>query len=113
VSRDFIANRPPYTPANPAPADGASGQPVDVNLSWTGADPDGDSVIYDVFLKADDGTPIQPICNDITSTVCDPGHLRHWTRYYWQLVATDEHNVIIIGPVWTFETGFSRSTRRE
>jgi hypothetical protein len=85
-------NNPPNTPSSPLPTDGATDQDVSVNLSWTGGDPDaGDTVTYDVYFEADDSTPDNLICNDVSTPACDPGTLDYGTHYYWYVVATDSH----------------------
>ena len=99
-----IFNNSPNDPSDPSPYDGATDQSVDVNLSWTGGDPDGDSVTYDVYFEADDDTPDVLICNDVANTSCDPSTLNHETHYYWQVVARDEHGATSTGPVWDFTT---------
>jgi hypothetical protein len=86
------------------PSDGATDQSVNVNLSWSGGDPDGDRVTYDVYLEASDSTPDVLVSDDQSGTSYDPGTLVTGTHYYWQIVAADEHKAITIGPVWAFTT---------
>ncbi len=104
------SNRPPSTPFNPSPADGATGQSATVDLTWTGGDPDGDGVTYDVYFALDDPTPDVLICNDVASTFCDPGALVQGGHYYWKVVAQDAYGLTATGPVWDFTTGQSVST---
>jgi len=54
-------NRPPDMPANPSPADGASGIMDDFILTWQGSDPDGDLHIFNVYFGTDSLLP-SPIC---------------------------------------------------
>jgi hypothetical protein len=97
-------NRPPYKPSNPSPPNRASDQRVNVDLGWTGGDPDGDSVTYDVYLEANDSTPNEVVCNDVTTTSCDPGTLKYGTHYYWKVVARDEHGATAARRAWEFTT---------
>ena len=98
-------NQPPNTPSHPSPPDGAPNQSINLLLVWSGGDPDGDSVTYDVYFEADDSSPDDLICDDTSSTACDPGTLNYDTFYYWYVVATDEHGATTKGPVWNFTTG--------
>jgi formylglycine-generating enzyme required for sulfatase activity len=98
-------NQPPTTPANPTPPDEAVNQSMNVNVSWTGGDPDGDDVTYDVYLEADDITPDVIVCDNLAMTMCDPGTLLANTHYYWQVIATDVHGMETPGPIWDFTTG--------
>jgi PKD repeat protein len=52
-----VYNNPPNIPSNPSPPDGAINVDVDADLSWTGGDPDGDTVYYDVYFEAWDSIP--------------------------------------------------------
>ncbi len=98
-------NTPPNMPSNPWPADGATGQSISVDVSWTGGDPDpDDTVTYDVYLEANDSTPDVRRCNDAGSPTCDPGPLAYSTHYYWQVIAVDSHGGSTAGPVWDFTT---------
>ena len=98
-------NNPPNTPSNPSPVDGATDQSLGVDLSWTGGDPDGDTVTYDVYFEANDTTPDVLVSDDQSGTSYDPGTLITSTHYYWQIVVKDEHEATTTGPVWDFTTG--------
>jgi len=100
----LLNNNPPNIPSSPFPTDDVIDQSLDVDLNWSGDDPDGDAVTYDVYFEADDSTPNELICNDIPTPTCDPGVLVSDTRYYWYVVAKDEHGMTTTGPVWSFST---------
>lgn len=106
TNQDFVAdaNRPPNSPSNPSPSNGATNQSLNVDLSWTGGDPDGDNVTYDVFFEGEDDTPENLICDDVTTPECDLGTLAHDTQYYWTVLTTDEHGEAATGDTWTFHT---------
>ena len=97
-------NNPPNTPSNPSPANHAAGVSINADLSWTGGDPDaGDTVTYDVYF----GTSLTPplVSNDQSGTTYDPGTLAYNTKYYWKIIATDNHGASTTGPLWDFTTG--------
>lgn len=97
------ASIPPYPPYNPYPADGATNQAFDVDISWSGGDPDGDSVVYDVYFDT-----VYPPTNLVSSgqgsTFYDLAMLGPTTPYYWKIVAWDEHGASTSGPIWSFTT---------
>jgi putative hemolysin len=101
----IVENNPPNAPSNPSPADGATDQDITVDLSWTGGDPDaGDTVTYDVYFEANDSTPDDLICDDVSTAACDPGPVDYDTDYYWYVVATDNHGASTTGDTWDFST---------
>ncbi len=97
-------NNPPNAPSNPTPSNGATNQSVNSVLNWTGGDPDGDAVTYDVYLEAGNPTPGALVSNDQSGQTYDPGTLSAATQYYWQIVAQDEVGAVTAGPVWNFTT---------
>jgi hypothetical protein len=98
-------NNPPNIPSDPYPEEGSTDVDINADLSWTGGDPDSeDTVVYDVYLEANDPTPDDKIADDISETTFDPGTLEHGTKYYWQIYAKDNHGAITEGPVWYFTT---------
>lgn len=104
ILRSHDDNAAPYVPRNPSPADGAIAQSLEVDLHWSGGDPDGDAVTYKVLLDAEVETPTTVICNDIAATTCDPGALAAETTYVWYVIATDVHGRSTAGPAWSFTT---------
>jgi|GEM_PF-3150778 len=91
ISVTVTYNRPPNKPSNPSPSDGATDVSINADLSWTGGDPDGDSVTYDVYFEKGDSTPDELVSDDQTGTTYDPGTLDYGSHYYWKIVAKDEH----------------------
>jgi len=96
-------NNPPYVPKDPDPWDGETGVAVDVELSWTGGDPDGNPVTYDVYF-GDTCPPPQIVWNQSDTTYDPPGDLDEKSLYYWQIVTWDNQSLSTSGPIWTFIT---------
>jgi len=94
-------NDVPYEPGNPSPGDDATGVLVDTTLSWSGGDPNGDDVTYDVYCGTS-STPPKVISNQSDTTYTPT--LDHSRKYYWKIVAWDEHGASHAGPVWEFTT---------
>lgn len=96
-------NHPPYTPSNPHPSNGASNQGINVNVEWSGGDPDSDdTVTYDVYFGEQQSPPL--VGEHQVSTTYDPGSLDYDKRYYWKIIAWDNHEATAEGPVWHFTT---------
>ena len=95
-------NNLPYIPSDPFPSNGATDQPTDVDLSWTGGDPDGDPVTYDLYLGTKSSPPL--VASGLVQTSYDPGFLNYDTEYYWRIVSIDNEGGEAHGPIWTFWT---------
>lgn len=96
-------NTAPNSPYSPTPTNGATNQKRTVDISWSCEDPDGDDVTYSVFF-ADSDPPVAMVTSGISDTSYDLGTLAYSETYYWQIKATDEHEVSTDGPVWHFTT---------
>lgn len=96
-------NRPPYAPSNPSPANGSTQVPIDVTLKWNGGDPDsGDTVTYDVYFST--SLPLIKIQSNLSGTSYTPTNLSYGTKYYWQIIAWDNHHDSNASPLWWFNT---------
>ncbi len=96
-----MGNRPPYIPSNPSPANQSTNVDTDAILSWTGNDPDGDIVTYDIYFGTE--TPPPKIVTKQSSNSFDPS-LNAQTKYYWNLVSWDNFDESTPGPIWEFTT---------
>jgi len=97
-----LQNHAPNVPSAPNPANQSTGVSLTTDLSWTGGDPDGDPVTYDVFFGTGGAPP--KVASNQSSLTYDPGTLEYSTVYYWKIVAWDNHSVSSEGPVWHFTT---------
>jgi len=95
-------NAPPYDPSNPSPSNNANDMLVSSDLSWTGGDPDGDDVSYDVYFGT--SNPPVKISGNQSQTSYLLGSLSYDTQYYWRIVSWDEHGAKSLGSTWTFRT---------
>lgn len=95
-------NQPPYEPSNPSPANNSVDQNLVLNLSWTGGDPNGDPVVYDVSFGTTPSPPM--IAMNLTVTSYNPGALASNITYFWKIRATDAYGASTEGPLWSFTT---------
>jgi hypothetical protein len=106
ATTESAGNNPPNTPSNPSPANHATGVSINADLSWTGGDPDaGDTVTYDVYFGTSSTPPL--VSNDRSGTTYDSGTLAYNTKYYWEVIATDNHGASTTGPLWDFTTALT------
>ncbi len=106
VTRD---NTPPIEPHSPSPADGARGIAEPIILEWVCIDPDGDSLLYDIYL---DTLPSPSLfkSNIESSSLIVPSEsisllvedIVEGEIYYWKVIAKDAFGGVSEGPVWTF-----------
>ena len=102
-----ITNNPPNIPYNPSPEDGATDISRATDLSWTGGDPDGDPVTYDVYFEI--SSPPEKVSSNQSLTIYDPpGQMAYNTTYYWRIVAWDNHSARSASDEWSFTTASNR-----
>jgi len=97
-------NDPPNPPSDPSPGDGETDVSINTLLGWNCSDPDGDPLVYDVYLEKDDPTPDVLVSDDQTGTTYNPEGLESSSVYYWQIIAKDSHSAATSGPIWSFTT---------
>jgi len=102
VSARMAANNPPYVPHDPSPTNGATDVVIGIDLSWTGGDPDGGLVTYDVYF--DTSKPPSQVAWNQTGDTYDPGILDYETTYYRRIIAWDDFGASAEGPIWNFTT---------
>jgi hypothetical protein len=102
-------NQPPNIPSNPTPKNQATDVLVTTELFWAGGDPDGDPVTYTIYFGTT-STPLKVKTNQSTLSYDPPGTLAYNTKYYWKIVAWDNHNLSTEGSVWSFTTNEAANT---
>jgi hypothetical protein len=101
-SVSWVVNDPPLLPYNPLPANISTGVSVNATLSWSDSDPNSDPLTYDVYFGETSQPPKMVSNQSITSFA--PGTMFYNTRYYWKIVAWDNHGASTTGPHWEFTT---------
>jgi len=95
-------NNPPDTPRYPNPTDGDKNVSIDIDLTWTGSDPDNDDLTYDIYFGTNN--PPSKIVSKHANSSYYIENLINLTTYYWEIVAWDEHGLSTTGPIWSFTT---------
>ena len=95
-------NQPPNMPSNPFPPHSSIDQWINTCLCWTGGDPDGDPVVYDIHFGTSSPPPFA--ASMLVDTFYIPGILLPYTQYYWRIVARDTQD-LTAGNIWYFTTG--------
>jgi hypothetical protein len=96
-------SQPPFIPSDPTPGNHETDVDIDAVLSWTGGDPDGDKVKYDVYFEK--GNPNPKLVSYRQSEVSyKPDTMNLSQKYYWRVDAIDDHGAATRGYVWDFKT---------
>lgn len=93
---------PPNAPSTPSISDGAQNVPYSTDITWTGGDPNGDSVTYTVFFDMNSHPSTQVASGPSASFHVQ--NLTCGTTYYWRVQSVDRYGAITQGPVWHFTT---------
>jgi|GEM_PF-5729750 len=96
-------NQPPDAPQALRPISGADPVSINTRLAWTGSDPGGETLIYDLYFGAGDNPTLA--CSALSATEYDPGPLAQNTTYRWRVTARDPLGQTTTGPLWSFTTG--------
>ncbi len=100
-------NHPPNTPDRPYPADTFDfAQNNEWFLfHWNCGDPDeGDRVLYDFYLGNVNPPPL--FQKNVNAKLYHDEYLAFASgvKYYWRIVATDQHGAVTSSPIWSFRT---------
>jgi len=97
-----VDNQAPLAPFYPGPPNNSSSLPISTWLSWKCSDPDNDALTYDVYFGPVNPPPL--VMSGLATANFDPDTLSYITKYYWKIVAHDNHGNLTEGPVWSFTT---------
>jgi hypothetical protein len=100
---DITINECPATPSIVSPSNNSTGINVNADLSWSGTDPDGDALDYDVnFCTGSSCSPTYQ--TTVSNTTWDPGTLSELTTYRWEIAADDGTCSPVFSNTWSFTT---------
>jgi subtilisin family serine protease len=91
---------PPSKPINPSPSNGAGGQSIDVDISWSDG---GGAASYDVYFGTDPTPDSGEFKDNQTGTSYEPGTLSYSSTYYWKIDAKNASGTTT-GDIWSFTT---------
>ncbi len=99
-------NKPPSKPSNNvqagSPPHPSNSQSITPTLSWTCSDPDGDALLFDIYFGSNN--PPSRVKKNYSGNHYSPDSLSYNTKYFWKIVAHDNHGHSASSPDWYFTT---------
>lgn len=96
-------NKAPNMPVLSTPSNNAIDQAIDVQLFWSGSDPDNDILSYSIEILNDENSEVLEFTN-ISDTTYTVSGLHYGLKYFWQVAASDDINEPTLSEIFTFET---------
>jgi len=97
------SNHPPTIPSDPIPDNQSMDQEITVDLSWACTDPEGDDLVYDIYLGTDSELTVSELIeSDYSGNTYSPASLLWGTTFYWKVIAKDTFENQTESPVWSF-----------
>lgn len=99
-------NNAPYQATDLAPAGGFDTGTLRPTFTWSGGDPDGDSVTYRIQMSTDPSLSVDPVYRDVVDVFSNTldADLSYATKYHWIVIATDEHGASVVSETEYFLT---------
>ncbi|GAB6189521.1 hypothetical protein JCM30566_12610 [Marinitoga arctica] len=97
----IFKNDPPSIPELYSPVNGSVDVPINTIFTWNGTDPNGDTLLYDIYLSTDKNN-LTPIATNLEETSFSKV-LNYNKTYYWKVVAKDKKNSTE-SDIWFFST---------
>ncbi|MCK8521825.1 carboxypeptidase regulatory-like domain-containing protein [Aquimarina sp. D1M17] len=107
---ETAGNRPPDAATLLTPEDNATDVPVDITLVWSISDPDDDELTFTVSLRNEENTNVE-LFENITDTTFALSGLSFNTKYFWQVIASDDINDPVNSATFAFETASPPNNR--
>ncbi|MDK2887071.1 MAG: hypothetical protein PWP54_1651, partial [Thermosipho sp. (in: thermotogales)] len=97
-------NKAPNVPINPNPKNDETGISISPTLSWEATDPNGDELVYDIYLGKEGN--LELLISNLATNNYTTRKLEFGTTYYWKVVAKDNRGAETEGPIWKFTTNY-------
>ena len=101
----YRENRPPVAPYDPNPADQSILKVNSHEFSWKCYDPDGDTLLYDIYFSKANNPLILTMKNLILNNFQFNNYEDNMI-YHWKVVAKDGHGGVTSSKIWSFTTQF-------